>query len=117
MLKALLFKSLLNPVVLRRRPVGNRRAASLRASLALGLLLQLTGCANFLSGLVPDVYLVDRHTVMEADAAGAWPDLEARLLYDDLATGPLPLVDPSQNLDQQADFQLLNAEFPQSTPR
>ncbi|MFK7160779.1 hypothetical protein V6U78_06985 [Marinospirillum sp. MEB164] len=106
MLKSLLFLS-----------TPERHWRRLRSAMALLLLLQLTGCANFLSNLVPDVYLVDRHTVMEADAAGAWPDLEARLLYGDLATGPLPLVEQGEGLEQHPDLQLLNAEFPQSTPR
>lgn len=41
----------------------------------VGLLsFAITGCSGLLNNLVPDVYLVDRHTLMEADAAGEWPN-------------------------------------------
>ncbi|MDX1810808.1 MAG: hypothetical protein R3240_02600, partial [Gammaproteobacteria bacterium] len=47
---------------------------------------------------VPDVYIIDRHTVMEADAAGEWPELEKRFLDKSLSKGPEDLrVDPNQN--------------------
>lgn len=70
----------------------------------------LTGCANFLSSLVPDVYLVDRHTVMEADAAGDWPELEQRLRAD-LNSGPQPFTGLDERLEEEAAFQLLNDEY------
>jgi|AntRauTorcE11897_2_1112592.scaffolds.fasta_scaffold10330_2 hypothetical protein len=72
--------------------------------------LALSGCANFLNSLVPDVYLVDRHTVMEADAAGDWPELEQRLRAD-LNTGPQPFTGLDQRLEKDANLQLLNDEY------
>lgn len=72
--------------------------------------LSLTGCANFLSSLVPDVYLVDRHTVMEADAAGDWPQLEERLRAD-LNPGPQAFTRLDEQLEEEAAFQLLDDEY------
>lgn len=83
--------------------------------LITGVLLgSLTGCGGWLSSMVPDVYLVDRQTVMEADAAGEWPQLEQRLRQQ-LHNGPLPYAELDENLDQQPGFQILNAEYPLSS--
>lgn len=83
-------------------------------ALALALLLlislSLTGCANLLSSLVPDVYLVDRHTVMEADAAGDWPELEQRLRTD-IHSGPQAFSGLDDRLEQEPAFQVLNDEY------
>ena len=76
--------------------------------------LSLTGCANFLNALVPDVYLVDRHTVMEADAAGDWPELEQRLRAD-LNRGPQAFTGLDDQLEQEAAFQLLDDEYVSNT--
>lgn len=73
----------------------------------------LTGCANFISGLVPDVYLVDRRTLMEADAAGEWPDLEQRLQEQAVQTGSTPYAGAQDPLDQQLHLKALNAEYAQ----
>ncbi|WP_114416606.1 hypothetical protein [Marinospirillum perlucidum] len=69
--------------------------------------LGMTGCANLINSAVPDVYLVDRHTVMEADAAGDWPELEQRL-RSDLNQGPQPLTGLDNQLQEEAAFQVLN---------
>lgn len=86
----------------------------IRLVLTLVLLSSLTGCSGWLNSVVPDVYLVDRHTVMEADAAGEWPQLEQGLRQQ-LHLGPLPYAGMDENLDQQPGFQVLNAEYPRST--
>jgi len=82
----------------------------LAALVLIAASLNLAGCANLLSSLVPDVYLVDRHTVMEADAAGDWPQLEERLRAD-LNKGPQPFTGLDDRLEQEAAFQLLNDEL------
>lgn len=72
--------------------------------------LLLTGCSGWVNSLVPDVYLVDRHTIMEADAAGEWPELEQRLREPPQA-GPQPFAGVDENLDQADGFRILNGEF------
>lgn len=72
--------------------------------------LLLTGCSSWVNSLVPDVYLVDRHTIMEADAAGEWPELEQRL-RDQPQAGPQPFAGVDEGLDQSAGFRILNGEF------
>lgn len=73
------------------------------------LSLSLSGCANLLNRLVPDVYLVDRPTLMEADAAGDWPQLEQRLLWIEHHPEPLSGLEASQNPAPR--FQVLNDDF------
>lgn len=71
----------------------------------------LTGCSGLLNSLVPDVYLVDRHTLMEADAAGEWPELETRLNTQAIKKGSEPYSGISEQLDEQTGFRALNAEY------
>ena len=78
----------------------------------IGLLsFAITGCSGLLNNLVPDVYLVDRHTLMEADAAGEWPELEARLRTQAIKEGSEPYPGIDEQLDEQAGFRALNAEY------
>lgn len=77
------------------------------------ILSSLTGCSGLLSSAVPDIYLVDRHTVMEADAAGEWPQLEQRLRQQ-LNNGPLPYAG-KENLEQRSGLRVLDAEYSSSS--
>ncbi len=77
-----------------------------KTSILLGI-LGLTGCVS-----VPDIYVIDRHTVMEAEASGEWPELEKRLLQDSIAKGPTNLpVEPFEDRKKKA-FKVLNDEMP-----
>ncbi|QEP42861.1 hypothetical protein D5085_06810 [Ectothiorhodospiraceae bacterium BW-2] len=58
-----------------------------------------------------EVVLVDRHTVMESEAAGEWPQIEQRLRHD-LHTGPVPLSQIDTSGRQQRAFRVLNGEYP-----
>lgn len=77
------------------------------------ILSSLTGCSGLLSSAVPDIYLVDRHTVMEADAAGEWPQLEQRLRQQ-LNNGPLSYAG-KENLEQRSGLRVLDAEYSSSS--
>lgn len=61
-----------------------RGACTFRFLAALALLsgaLAFTGCA-------PKVYVIERTTVLEEEAAGSWPDLEARWKKANVKTAP-----------------------------
>lgn len=80
----------------------------------IGLLsLMFTGCSGLINKLVPDVYLVDRHTLMEADAAGEWPELESRLIKQGIKSASEPYAGLNEQLDEQTSFRALNAEYAQ----
>ena len=75
-------------------------------TLGIGI-LSLSACVS-----LPDVYLVDRHTVMETEASGEWPQLEKRFKKQSLSKGPVNLAkEPSERRRDKA-FKLLNGEFP-----
>jgi len=74
--------------------------------IAIGV-LSLSACVS-----LPDVYLVDRHTVMESEASGEWPELEQRFKKQSLSKGPVNLAkEPSERRRDRA-FNMLNGEFP-----
>lgn len=83
----------------------------LRLFAVCSLSFAITGCSGLLNNLVPDVYLVDRHTLMEADAAGEWPELEARFREQAIKESSEPYAGINEQLDEQAGFRALNAEY------
>ena len=71
------------------------------------LFLLLPGCVS-----LPDVYLIDRQTVMEAEASGEWPQLEARFREAAPRKGPTPLTKEPSSKRRERAFRVLNGEFP-----
>ena len=61
---------------------------------------------------LPDVYLIDRHTVMETEASGEWPELEARFREQVPAKGPANLEQEPSDERRERAFRMLNGEFP-----
>ena len=72
-------------------------------------LLSLGGCVS-----LPDVYLIDRHTVMEAEAAGEWPELENRFREQSPKLGPTNLTTEPNNARHERAFRVVNSEFSNS---
>ena len=70
------------------------------------VLLSLSGCVN-----LPDVYLIDRHTVMEEEASGEWPELEARFRQQAVKSGPTNLAKETTERRRERAFRMLNGEF------
>ena len=90
----------------------NHGAARRGGALLFSLLwLNLAGCS--LSPQV-DVVLVDRHTVMESEAAGEWPRIEERLRAD-INKGPLALNQIDESQRQERALRVLNGEYPHSS--
>jgi len=74
-----------------------------------GLLIVIVSLAGCVA--LPDVYLIDRHTVMEAEASGEWPELEQRLSQQALKLGPEPLLINEEDPRKKRAFNVLNGEF------
>ncbi len=74
-------------------------------ALALITYILLSGCS--LSPSV-EVILIDRHTIMESESAGEWPQVEKRLR---LHKGPIPLHDVNDSKREDRAFKILNGEF------
>ena len=84
-------KSLLSPRFLR----------FLAAPMALPLLL---ACS-------PKVYLIDRQTVLEEEAAGEWPDFEKLLIEKATKKGPTPFAKSDVQANQSRIYNVLNGEL------
>ena len=68
--------------------------------------LAISACVS-----LPDVYLIDRHTVMEAEASGEWPELDKRFRQQAVKAGPTPLAKETESKRRARSFQVLNSEF------
>ena len=70
----------------------------------------------FLSGCTispnVEVTFIDRHTIMEAEAAGEWPHIENKL---GLNRGAIPFKESNSSKAQQKAFNVLNDEFSTSS--
>jgi hypothetical protein len=77
-----------------------------RLSLALGLVLVLgaTGCA-------PTIHVVDRHTILEDEAAGEWPDFDKQLRSASTEPLPVPFPKTAVNAKRKRLYNVLDAEF------
>ena len=71
------------------------------------VLVSLSACVS-----LPDVYLIDRHTVMEEEASGEWPELESRFRQQAVKSGPTNLAEETVERRRERAFRVLNGEFP-----
>jgi hypothetical protein len=70
-----------------------------------GLLVSASSCS-------PKVYLVDRQTVLEEEAAGEWPEFERALLDRSVSEGPVefPKASTAASGRRARLYNLLNGE-------
>jgi|GEM_PF-1510624 len=76
----------------------------------IGWLLPLPLLSACTLNLTPEIQLLDRPTLMEAEAAGHWPDLESKLMQQ-LQLGPEALSEVPDARRERL-FRILNGEFP-----
>lgn len=72
-------------------------------------------CA-FLSPLIfsactAKIYIIDRHTIMEDEAAGDWPEFEKDLMEKSKAKGPTPFQTAAVNEKKKRLYNVLNGEM------
>lgn len=71
----------------------------------LALLLSLlTSCA-------PKIYVIDRQTVFEEEAAGQWPQFDQEILNKAKVSGPTPFPKTPVNVRKQRLYNVLNGEL------
>jgi hypothetical protein len=85
---------------------SRRRARAAVAAAAGALLAAASGTA-----CSPKIYVIDRQTVLEQEAAGDWPQLERELVGRSMAQGPLPLGKLPPTPRQQRLYNVLNGEL------
>lgn len=79
-------------------------------------LLLLGSAILVLSACSPKVYLIDRQTVLEDEAAGEWPKFENDLLDKAKAKGPTPFAKTENNERKERLYNVLNGEMTGNTP-
>lgn len=59
-----------------------------------------------LTACIPDIYLIDRQTVLELEASGQWPELDQK--YKDMAlkAGPTPLEITRDTVENRQIFSM-----------
>ncbi|MBC7530765.1 MAG: hypothetical protein H7318_04240 [Oligoflexus sp.] len=67
--------------------------------LALTSTLLLTAC-------VPDIYLIDRQTVLELEASGQWPELDQKYKEAALKPGPAALEKTRDSIESRQIFSM-----------
>ena len=82
----------------------------LKVILLFSSILLVSGC-----GSLPNVYLVDRHTIMESEASGEWPELEKRFTEKSLSAGPVAFEKDDTEKKPAAHI-ILNAELAAGSP-
>lgn len=66
--------------------------------------------AFFASGCIPDVYLIDRQTVLELEASGDWQELDQAYQKQALNPGPQPLESTSDLVEQRQIFSMTHSD-------
>ena len=71
----------------------------------------LTLCGIMFTACAPKIYVIDRHTIMEKEAAGEWPSLEKRLLEKSKKKGPSFFQKDQGNRSKKRLLNVLNGEL------
>lgn len=55
---------------------------------------------------VPDLYLIDRQTVLELEASGQWPELDRKYKEMAVRSGPAPLESTRDTVESRRIFSM-----------
>jgi hypothetical protein len=70
-----------------------------------------------LSACSPKIYLIDRQTVLEDEAASEWPEFEKDLLEKSKAIGPTPFAKTNNTARKERLYNVLNGELTTQSPQ
>jgi hypothetical protein len=73
----------------------------------LFLFLLLATCVS----CTAKVYVIDRHTVLEDEAAGEWPELDKQVVNGYLEKGPIPFQKTEINTRKKKLYNVLSGEM------
>ena len=62
--------------------------------------------STFLTGCIPDIYLIDRQTVLELEASGQWPELDQKFKDAALKPGPSALEKTRDDVEARQIFSM-----------
>ncbi len=75
------------------------------------LLLALPLSCWFFTACTPKIYLMDRHTILEDEAAGEWPDFDAKVHGQAADKGPVPFSKIPPGQSEERLYNVLNGEM------
>ncbi len=76
------------------------------------LFLRATLCSFLaLASCAPNIYVQDRHTILEDEAAGEWPDFEKDLVTKSKESGPTAFQKLPANEKKKRLYNVLNGEL------
>lgn len=82
----------------------------------LSLILSTVGLALSASACIPDVYLIDRQTVLELEASGDWPELDQKFQAQTLTQGPVPLEETRDQVSGRKMFSMTPSDKEELAP-
>lgn len=85
------------------------RSRILAVALVAGFALAAAACA-------PRVYLVDRQTVLEIEAAGDWPELDRRFHAASRHAGPVTLETTADRNENRQLYRMTHSDAPEGNP-
>ena len=88
-----------------RRPISK----SIFKNEVTGIVFCLLAAAAF-GACSPKVYVIDRQTVLEEEAAGEWPDFESQTLQHSEASTPAPLAKTPITESKERLYRVLNGD-------
>lgn len=66
---------------------------------------------RLLSGCAPKIYIIDRQTVLEQEAAGHWPEFEKEMFEKGVANGPTPFGKAQDDSRRAKLLTILNGDL------
>lgn len=78
--------------------------------MALRYWLGFSLIALALTACVPKIYVIDRQTVLEDEAAGEWPQFEQRLIRQTQEKTPTPAAKVRDSEGKRRLYKVLNAK-------
>ena len=67
-------------------------------------------------GCTPKIYVVDRQTVLEDEAAGEWPEFEKELISKSAMRSPTPFSKTKTTTHKANLYNILNGEMVSAAP-
>jgi hypothetical protein len=77
----------------------------------LGRVLITIFASTLFAHCSPKIYLIDRQTVLEEEAAGEWPEFEKEWLEKSKSQGPTPFPKAEMNARDRRHYHVLNGEL------
>lgn len=96
------------PGAVSRRSLTGRLRRLFQSVLRAGVAI---GGACLASGCVPDVYLIDRQTVMEVEASGDWPELDEEIFQLNKRMGPVSFKKDERPQERAAVFSMTDGDY------